>query len=146
LTRFVIGLDEALRSYSSSEEEPPGNFGQSHDPWNEDLFYQHLPVRPKVLRQETNDSMKGGSPEAMLVDPLENPLDGDRALDARFRDQSSGAPGVRASSHAAGIVAGFKLASGLLAAMLLTPAFSKFVSRLTKQSEKPIESERVARS
>jgi hypothetical protein len=146
LTRFVIGLDEALRSYSSSEEEPPGNFGQSHDPWNEDLFYQHLPVRPQVLRQETNDSMKGGSPEAMLVDPPENPLDGDRALDARFRDQASGAPGVRASSHAARIVAGFKVASGLLAAMLLTPAFSKFVSRLTKQSEKPIESERVARS
>ena len=146
LTRFVIGLDEALRGYRSSEEVPPGTFGQSNDPWNEDLFYRHLPVKPQVLRQQTRDAIEGGSPEAMLVDPLESPLDGDRAVDATFKDKSSGGPAVRASSPAARLVAGFKVVAGLLAVTLLAPAFSKFASRSTKQSEKLIEREGVARS
>jgi hypothetical protein len=47
LTRFIIGLDEALRSYRGSEEEPLSRGGASvRDPWSEDLFRLHLPVAP----------------------------------------------------------------------------------------------------
>ena len=45
LTRFVIGLDEALRDYRGSEDatSPSGTRAHSNDPWNEDLFHRHLP-------------------------------------------------------------------------------------------------------
>ena len=77
LTRFVIGLDEALRDYRGSEEAPcRGTPARSHDPWNEDLFYRHLPVQPPVLRQETDDPTEGGSPEAMLARPASEPASG----------------------------------------------------------------------
>ena len=78
LTRFVIGLDEALRDYRGSEEAPLlRNPGPSNDPWSEDLFYRHLPVQPPVLGQEKDDPTEGGSPEAMLPDPNQNPLQDD---------------------------------------------------------------------
>jgi FG-GAP-like repeat len=45
-TRFVMGLDEALRNYRGSEESPLSrSLGSSRDPWDEDLFYRHLPVQ-----------------------------------------------------------------------------------------------------
>ena len=96
LTRFVIGLDEALRDYRGSEEAPLlRNPGPSHDPWNEDLFYRHLPVQPPVLGQEKDDPKASGSPEAMLPDPHQNPLQDDRGAHARFGDERFDEPGVR---------------------------------------------------
>ena len=136
LTRFVIGLDEALRDYRGSEEAPVlRNPGPSHDPWNEDLFYRHLPVQPPVLGQEKDDQTEGGSPEAMLPDPHQNPLQDDRGAHARFGDERFDEPGVLPSSHAARIVAGFKALAGLLAVLLLTPAMSGYVSKETQEPD-----------
>jgi len=132
LTRFVIGLDEALRDYRGSEEAPLlRNPGPSHDPWNEDLFYQHLPVQPPVLGQEKVDPREGGSPEAMLPDPLQN----DRGAHARSGDECFDEPGALPSSSAARIVAGFKALAGLLAAVLLRLAVSGYDSRETEEPD-----------
>jgi hypothetical protein len=139
LTRFVMGLDEALRDYRGSEEAPPlRNPGPSHDPWNEDLFFRHLPVQPPVLGQEQDDLTEGGGPEAMLPDPRQNPLQHDRGAHARFGDERCDEPGVLPSSPAARIVAGFKALAGLLAAMLLTPAMSGSGPRETEEPDDPV--------
>ena len=64
LTRFVIGLDEALRDYRGSEESAlPRDLGPSDDPWNEDLFYRHLPAQPRGSRPGK------GRPEAKAPKP-----------------------------------------------------------------------------
>ena len=50
LTRFVIGLDEALRGYRGDAEAPLSRgAGRSSDPWNEDLFFPHLLVPPTTI-------------------------------------------------------------------------------------------------
>ncbi len=147
LTRFVIGLDEALRDYRGSEEASllrnPGPF---NDPWSEDLFYRHLPVQPPVLGQENDDPTEGGSPEAMMPDSNQNPLQDDGGVYARFGDQRFEEPGVLPSSPAARIVAGFKALAGLLAAIMLTPAMSAHVSRKREEPEDlvPAKATRVA--
>jgi len=141
LTRFVIGLDEALRNYRGADEAPLlRNPGLSHDPWNEDLFYRHLPAQPPVLGQEKDDSMKGGSPEVMLPDPHQNPLQDDRGVHSCFGDERFDEPGVPPCSPAARIVAGFKALACLLVAVLLTPAISGFVSRETDEPDDLVRS------
>src|SRR5262249_11357217 len=73
LTRFVIGLDEALRLYRSSDEDAlRGSAGRSRDAWNEDLFYRPLPVEPPILRQE-KQAPSGGTSETMEAQPPELP-------------------------------------------------------------------------
>jgi hypothetical protein len=66
LTRFVIGLDAALEAYRGSEEEPviPGS-GRLRDPWREDLFQPHPPIR--------SGSVEGApaGPGAMRLGPLD---------------------------------------------------------------------------
>jgi hypothetical protein len=53
LTRFIIGLDEALRSYRGSDEEPLSRGVASvRDPWSEDLFRLHLPVEPPATGRQ----------------------------------------------------------------------------------------------
>jgi len=137
LTRFVIGLDEALRNYRGSEDPPlrrnPGNLS---DPWNEDLFYRHLPAQPSVRGQEKDSPMESGRPEAMLPDPNQSPLQDARSAHVRFGDERFDQPGVLPPSPATRFVAGFKALVGLLAAMLLAPALSGYVARKT---EKPDE-------
>ena len=123
LTRFVIGLDEALRDYRGSAETPVlRNPGPSHDPWNEDLFFRHLPVQPPVLGQEKDDQTERSSPESMLPDPHQYPLQDDGGAHARFRDERFDEPGALLSSSAARIVAGFTALAGLLAVLLQRPA------------------------
>ena len=69
LTRFVIGLDEALRRYRGAEENSPfSGQGQLKDPWSEDLFHQHLPVLPPQNEPSQND------PQAMLFAAATEPL------------------------------------------------------------------------
>ncbi|MFI5455663.1 MAG: FG-GAP-like repeat-containing protein [Isosphaerales bacterium] len=136
LTRFVIGLDEALRDYRGWEEAPlVGNRGRSHDPWNEDLFYRRLPVQPPVRAQEKEDPGEGGIPEAMLADPNQDPLLDDRVAQSRFGDAWFDEPGVPRSSPPARIVAGFTALAGLLAALLLKPAMFGHVSRTTEERD-----------
>jgi len=133
LTRFVIGLDEALRDYRGSEEAPLlRSSGRSNDPWNEDLFYRHLPVQPPVLGHEKDDPTEGGSPDAMLSDPNQNSLQDDGGASARSGNERCDEPGVPASSPAARIVAGFNALVGLLA-VLLRPAMFRYVSKETEE-------------
>ena len=88
LTRFIIGLDEALRDYRGLEEAPLlRSPGLSKDPWNEDLFYRHLPVQPQVPGQEKDDLREGGSPEAMRPDLHQNPLQDDRGSHERSGEE-----------------------------------------------------------
>jgi hypothetical protein len=139
LTRFVIGLDEALRDYRGSEESPVlQNPGPSHDPWNEDLFYRHLPVQPPLLGKEKGDQTVSGGPEAMLLDPHQNPLQDDRVAQVRFGEDSSDEPGVLPSSHAARIIAGFEALAGLLAVLLQRPAMSGNVSKETQEPDERV--------
>jgi hypothetical protein len=123
LTRFVIGLDEALRDYPGSKDALPlRDAGLSHDPWDEDLFFRHLPVQPPVLRQERDGATEGGSPEAMLPDSNQNRPHHDGGPHGRFGDERWDEPIVGRSSLAARFVAGFMSLAGVLATMLLTPA------------------------
>jgi hypothetical protein len=136
LTRFVIGLDEALRNYRGSDEAPlPRNFGRSNDPWNEDLFYRHLPVQPRVLGEDENDPTEGSGPKAMLPDPRRDPLPDDRGLDARIGRGRYDDPGLLPSYLAARIVAGFQVVAGLLATLLPMPAAPQCDSRSTNAAE-----------
>ena len=124
LTRFVIGLDEALRNYRGSDESPlPRDLGSSRDPWNEDLFYRHLPVQSRVPGPEKNDPGEGNDPNAMQPDPRQD----DRATHSRFGDNSFGESSVRSSSPASWFVAGLKVVAGLVAALGLMPAISRHV-------------------
>jgi hypothetical protein len=138
LTRFVIGLDEALRDYRGSDEAPLlRNPGLSKDPWNEDLFYRHLPVLPPVLGQEKDDSTEGGSPGAMLPDPHQNPLLNDRGVHAPFWDERFDEPGILPSSPSSRFVAVFMALAGLLAAMLPT-TMCRYTIRVTKEPNDPV--------
>jgi hypothetical protein len=48
LTRFVIGLDEALKDYRGLDDAPPSRGADGvRDPWSEDLFFPHLPIGPR---------------------------------------------------------------------------------------------------
>ncbi len=137
LTRFVIGLDEALRDYRGSEEAPLlRNAGPSHDPWNEDLFYRHLPVQSPLRGEETDDPADGGSPHTVLFDPHQNLDQNDRGAHARFGDERFDEPGVLPSSPAARILAGLEALAGLLAALLLRPAMSGYISRETEDPDR----------
>jgi hypothetical protein len=132
LTRFVIGLDEALRDYRGWEEEPSlRNEGHSHDPWNEDLFHRHLPVQPRILGQDENDARKAGSPGAMLRSTRWTPLQDDRGAHGHLGDERFSGPLVRHSSQSARVFAGFKALAGLFAAIPLTLAMSGFDRRKT---------------
>ena len=48
LTRFVIGLDEALEEYRGLDDASPSRGTDAvRDPWSEDLFLPHLPIGPR---------------------------------------------------------------------------------------------------
>ncbi len=138
VTRFVMGLDEALRNYRGSEEALPSrNFGSSRDPWNEDLFYRHLPVPTQVPSPETDEPGVGGDPNARRPDPRED----DQAAHSRFGDKPFAEPDVPFSSPAALIAAGLKAVAGLLAAFVLLPPISRYVHRETDPSD-PVPAQR----
>jgi hypothetical protein len=135
LTRFVMGLDEALRDYRGSEESPlPRNPGASHDPWNEDLFYRHLPAQPRTPGPEKDDTTEGTNTHATRP----NSRHDDRKAHPRFGDKPFDELGVPSSSPAAWIVAGLKTVAGLLATLLLTPTVSRYVPREEDRADFPI--------
>jgi FG-GAP-like repeat/Bacterial pre-peptidase C-terminal domain len=130
LTRFVIGLDEALRDYRGSEDELlRGNSGRSRDPWNEDLFYRRLPAQPPILRQENDEPKNGGGSEAALAEPNQIRLAKDAGSLSRIVDERPDEPGVLDSSPADRFVAGLKRLVGLVASLVLVPALFRYVSR-----------------
>ena len=63
LSRFLIGLDEALRNYRGTDDATlPRSTGRSDDIWNEDLFFRHLPVPPQTVAPEKESSKPGTDP------------------------------------------------------------------------------------
>jgi hypothetical protein len=62
LTRFVIGLDEALKDYRGVDDAlRPGGSAPARDPWREDLFHHHNPAAPMPHGLDANDSAGGAA-------------------------------------------------------------------------------------
>jgi len=136
LTRFLMGLDEALRDYRGWEESLPSrSLGPSRDPWNEDLFYRHLPAQPRVLAPEKDGPKELREPAALLRDPHPD----DRAAQSRFGDKPFDEPGVRSSSPTSWIVDGLRTVAGLFVTLVLMPAISRYVSNERDQADVPIQ-------
>jgi hypothetical protein len=141
LTRFVIGLDEALRGYRSSEE----SLGRSSDPWDEDVFYRRLPAKPPVLRQEKDGAAHGVVPQAMRTDPNQNPREALRQASALLGIDRGDLREARPSSARARLFAGFKILAGLVAGIALSPTLCRYSSRKSKQPDVLGEGEGAAR-
>ena len=112
LTRFVIGLDEALRGYRGDAETPLSRgAGRSSDPWNEDLFFPHLLVPPTTIVPGQGD------PKAMGPDLPQTT----RPVGARGEADRSGKLRGASSVSTERIGAGFMSLAGLLATTRLRP-------------------------
>jgi hypothetical protein len=130
LTRFILGLDEALRDYRGSEETSlPWKPASAHDPWGEDLFYRHLPSELRDLGPQKDGQKEGREPNAPRPDPRQNNGDLDRAAHARFGDKPWDDPGVPGRSPSSWIVTGLKVMAALLATALLLPAKPRSATR-----------------
>jgi hypothetical protein len=127
LTRFVIGLDEALRGYRGGEDAPFSRIGASlHDPWNEDLFHHHAPAPPPNLRQD-NDAPKAGQPDLLPATPSDPVgFDDERAARRRANSTESGAS----------IGAAFMSLAGRLAATRLYSAQARRTPRVLNPSRR----------
>jgi FG-GAP-like repeat/Bacterial pre-peptidase C-terminal domain len=115
VTRFVIGLDEALRGYRGVDESPGfSSSGPLRDPWHEDLFHQHLPILPSTTG--TIDD-----PQAMLRDsqPYVSSVSARLAVKGRIR---RGDPPTRPATPTG---AGFMALAGVIVAMRRTRARSR---------------------
>ena len=129
LTRFIMGLDEALRDYRGTDQRSfPWGPPSAHDPWSEDLFQRHLPADAGTFGPEKDGSSGGRDPSAAQPDPRRHPAQGDRANHPSFGDRPPDEPGVPASSPASWIVAGLKAMAALLATVLVSPASSRCTS------------------
>jgi hypothetical protein len=65
LTRFVIGLEEAIREYRGAGPAPlkDGDLVPGNDPWREDLFFRRPPLRPPVEQDEEPEARLPGADE-----------------------------------------------------------------------------------
>ena len=134
-TRFLMGLDQALRDYRGWEESLPSQkVGSSRDPWNEDLFYRHLPGEPPVLTPEKVGPKELGDPNAALPDPQ---LD-DRVAQLGLGKKPFDEPSVRALSPASWIVKQFRAVAGLLATLCLIPAIFRYLASQQRPAILPI--------
>ncbi len=143
LTRFVIGLDEALKAYPGTAEDPLlKSSGPFPDPWSEDLFYPHLPVQPPVLGPGTDSPREAGSPQAVRLTPRQNALWTDRAFGASLGDLGRDEPGGQPSAPLARFGAGFELLTGLLAAVVVAPVSGRYASRKAKEPDELVPAKR----
>lgn len=128
LTRFVIGLDEAARAYSGTTQEPgvesPGRAG---DPWNEDLFFQHLPVPPSTGGDANGDPMGANTHENGWPSAPERVRNLAEITRTQLIDRCMDDPPVCASSPAARVAAHLEALAGTLAAALFTPAIAGLI-------------------
>jgi hypothetical protein len=70
LARFVTGLDEVLKNYRGGDDATQTDaVGPAHDPWSEDLFYQHLPNRSPTRSPDLDDPRTGTNPDPAPPDP-----------------------------------------------------------------------------
>ena len=61
LTRFVIGLDEALANIAVGMKRRRGELRPFNDLWSEDLFHHHLPVPPPITPPANEGPRANGS-------------------------------------------------------------------------------------
>ncbi len=108
LTRFVIGLDEALQGYRGTDATPGvAGPGSLNDPWNEDLFHHRLPALPPPP-----DAQRNG-PSAILIEPQPEA----RGVSARSGDERKDYPTGLAFRAEAPSGAGFLALGGMIIAM-----------------------------
>jgi hypothetical protein len=144
ITRFVIGLDEAVHDYHGSEESPLLRHPDAaQDPWNEDLFFRHLPVQAPLPGHVQDSPLKGGSPAAMLPDVRQKPPGDDRSALAYFDNEYFDDSAVRPLSPTARIVARLMALAGLLAPLLLKPAISGDMPRKSGRPEELVVPKRA---
>ncbi len=104
LTRFVIGLDEALEHYDGSGDAARSKgLTPVHDPWSADLFQNHFPVPPAGRR--SNDRSKAEVPALPLSPRAE--------IRVRFGDEASEKPPAASGDEISRIGAGFVCVLGL---------------------------------
>ncbi len=119
VTRFVIGLDEALRGYRGANDLTPSiGAGSLEQLWNEDLFHHHLSVPPPAAEHADDD------PQA--AQPAPQPLlPGARS---GFEDAGAEKPADPQERRLRpGIGAGFMALTGLIAGILRTGGISRSV-------------------
>jgi hypothetical protein len=130
LTRFVTGLDEALEGYRGFDGDASGPRDNSavHDPWREDLFFHHLPVRPQGSGARLDDW------EASQPAPRADT----RGVRVLFRDGGQGTgplePPIPQSRRFARAVS----MAGLLLAARAWPATRAFETRQTRYPSGPV--------
>ncbi len=118
LTRFVMGIDEALQAYRGGLGEVPAaeHAEPANDPWNEDLFFRRQPASPQN-GQETNGTTENvGEAAARLDSKSRSSLTDPKLSDDRPQDD----PGFLALALRTRLGTGLKLLSGFFAGMLLT--------------------------
>jgi len=131
LTRFVIGVDEALREYRGSGEAP---LLRGFDPFNdlrpEDLFHHHRAVPPPAVGPEKDD------PKAMLPDPDPDT----RGARAGLVKEGCNEPRVAPLNPdtATRIAVGLIELACLPAGVLLTPAMRRRASRERDEPDDPL--------
>ena len=129
LTRFVIGLDEALRGYRGVDESPVfGGPGPRNDPWNEDLFHQHFPVLPPA------HGTGGDDPQAMLPELQPHA----RVIRTRFGAELSDRPDDPPARPATARGAGFMALASLIVAMRRPSAMARPAWRKLERASIPL--------
>jgi hypothetical protein len=137
LTRFVIGLDEALRGYRGANDSPRSiGAGALDDPWSEDLFHHHLSVPPPAPGSSVDD------PQA--VQPVQQRAPA--GVGATFDGEGAEKPRDRLARPTAQIGAGFLALAGLIVGMFRTSAMSRSAMRKLGRREDLVRAnEKLAR-
>ena len=127
LTRFVIGLDEAVRDYTGSRTEP-GLEGEvsSNDPWSEDLFHKHNPLPSSKVESDAAGSMGFADPKGLRPSANVGPVQVVRRSRSQLIDECFEQSGLTLSSPAGRLAAGLQALAGALAAALLAPTVVGF--------------------
>ena len=138
VTRFVIGLDKALRGYRGASDSPVSiGAGSLDDLWNEDLFHQHLSVpSPAPTRGDDDPQAAQPAPQARLP-----------GVRAGIDDNGAEKPGDRPERRPpAPVGAGLMALAGLIAGILRTTAMPRFVmSRRGGRQTQIVENRRAGR-
>jgi hypothetical protein len=129
LTRFVIGLDEALQQYRGADEMPPENGpGVPQDPWRDDLFHLHVPA-PKA-----SPGGAGDNPQSMVPEPQAPPP----RVRAGFKDEGGKRPALSSWQPTTESGARFIASAGLIFAMLQRPGLFRLAARRSWRPGQPV--------
>jgi hypothetical protein len=125
LGQFVIGLDDAVKSYRNQEQErlrqepePPGN-----DPWMEDLFQHSTPMRlPLRDGKKDNEPLWDGAPDGLQPISKEDVGFGQSSPGVLQRDSYFANSFLDSSPSTALAGTDIKAMAGLLTGLIMVPA------------------------